>query len=188
MEKIGLLFRGTLENYIKDQLKESDNIFIIKYAKISGPDLSILRQSLKNSKAALFMTKNSIVKRAFKDSKLEDLVKFIDGPTGLVFLKDDPVDASRILYKFSSEHEQLKIEGGLLEDKLLDRKDIERLACLPSKQVLRAQAVMALNSLIAGLVGVLKQTLRKFVYCLWQIEIKKSKVKESPESATNSPQ
>ena len=173
MKKLGSLFRETLENNIKKQLKESDSIFIIKYSKLSSQELTTLRQSLRGINATLFVTKNSITRRALKDSELEDLVKFVEGPCGLVFAKGEPVDASRVLYNFYREHEQLKLECGLFKDSFLDKKAIETLARLPSKEVLRAQVVMTLNSPISGFVRVLKQTLTKFVYCLDQIKKKK---------------
>jgi len=173
VKKLGALFRETLEDNIKKELKGSDSVFIIKYAKLSSPDMTALRQALRATNAALFVAKNSIARRALKDSKLEDLIKFVEGPCGLVFAKGEPVDATRALYNFYREHEQLKLECGLLENKILNTKDIEAIAKLPGKEVLRAQVVMALNSPIVGLVYVLKQTLRKFVYCLDQIKSKK---------------
>jgi len=45
---------------------------------------------------------------------------------------------------------------------------------LPSKDVLRAQVVCALNGPIVKVVVVLNQTLKKFVYCLDQIKQKKT--------------
>ncbi|PIP20278.1 MAG: 50S ribosomal protein L10 [Candidatus Omnitrophica bacterium CG23_combo_of_CG06-09_8_20_14_all_40_11] len=173
MKKLGSLFRETLENNIKKQLKESDSIFIIRYSKLSSPDLTTLRQSLRGTNATLFVAKNSITRRALADAKLEDLIKFVEGPCGLVFAKGEAVDATRALYNFYRKHEQLKLECGLLKDRFLDKKDIETLACLPGKEVLRAQFVMTLNSPISGFVRVLKQTLTKFVYCLDQIKNKK---------------
>src|SRR3989338_11284194 len=173
MKKLGLLFRETLEDSIKKRLKESDSIFIIKYSKLSSPNLTALRQSLRGINASLFVAKNSITRRALKDAKLDDLVKSVEGPCGLVFAKGELVDTSRTLYNFYREHEQLKLECGLIKDKFLDKKDIETLARLPSKEVLRAQVVMSLKSHISGLVYVLKQALTKFVYCLDQIKNKK---------------
>jgi len=173
MKKLGLLFRETLENQLKRHFKESESFFIIKYSKLSSPDITALRQSLKGARATLFVTKNSVARRALKDSGLEDLVKFIEGPCGLVFPKEEPADTSKILYAFSKDHEQLKLEGGFLEDKILEKKDIETLARLPNKETLRFQAVVTLKSPIRGFVFVLKQTLNKFVYCLEQIKIKR---------------
>jgi large subunit ribosomal protein L10 len=115
-----------------------------------------------------------VAQRAFKDSKLELLVKNIEGPCGLVFIKEEPVSVSRILCNFAKEHEQLKLTGGFLKDRILEKSDIESLSKLPSKEALRAQVVMALNSPISGLAIALNQILTKFVCCLDQIKQKKS--------------
>ncbi len=162
-----------MEDKIKKELKASDSVFIIKYSNLSSPDLTALRQSLRGTNSTLFVTKNSITRRALKDGKLQDLIKFVEGPCGLVFGKGEPMDATRALYNFYREHEQLKLECGLLKDRFLDKNDIEAMARLPGKEILRAQFVMILNSPISGFVRVLKQSLTKFVYCLEQIKNKK---------------
>lgn len=175
MKKIGLLVKEISEKQVKDNLKSAGNFFVVRYSGVSSPDLSSLRLSLKNSRADLFVVKNTVAKRALKECGLDTVIKSIEGPCGLVFAKEEPVAASKVLYDFTKEHEQLKLEGGLLEDKVLDKKDIEALAKLPSKEVLRAQVVMTLKSPISGIVMVLSQSLRKFVICLDQIRLKKGK-------------
>lgn len=174
MKKLGLIFKEVSENRIKTGLKESYSVFILNYSKVSGPDLSTLRQSLRNTNASLFVVKNTVARRALKDSGLEPLVKAIEGPCGLIFARNEPVDVSRILCDFTKTHEQLKLQGGSLKDRIINKADIEALAKLPSKEILRAQVVSSLNSPISKLVCVLNQTLKKFVYCLDQIKQKKS--------------
>lgn len=174
MKKLGLIFKEVSGSRIKENLKKSDAVFIVKYSGVSSPDLCSLRQTLKGSKASLFVVKNSVARRALKDSGLELLVKNIEGPCGLVFIKDEPVAASQALCSFAKEHEHLKLEGGSLKDKVLEKKDIEAMSKLPSKEVLRAQVVMTLNSPISGLVITLNQVLAKFVICIDQIREKRS--------------
>jgi large subunit ribosomal protein L10 len=129
-----------------------------------------LRQTLKGSKSSLFVVKNSVARRALVDSGLEALVKNIEGPCGLVFVKDEPVAASQALCNFVKDHEQLKLEGGSLNNKVLVKEDIEAMSKLPSKEILRAQVVVTLNSPISGLAITLNQILAKFVYCIDQIK------------------
>lgn len=174
MKKLGLVFKEVSENRIKDTLKKSDAVFIVKYSGVSSPDLCSLRQTLRGSKSSLFVVKNSVARRALIDSGLEILVKNIEGPCGLVFVKDEPVMVSQVLCNFVKEHEQLKLEGGSLKDNILEKKDIEAMSKLPAKEVLRAQVVITLNSPISGLVITLNQVLAKFVYCIDQIKQKKS--------------
>lgn len=174
MKKLGLVFKETSEKLIKNRLKESESVLIIKYSGLSSPDLSSLRLSLKNTKAKLFVVKNSVARRALKDSGRDSVLKSIEGPCGFVFTADEIADTSKILYNFAKDHEHLKLEGGFLKDRILEKKDIETLAKLPSKEMLRALAVTAIKSPISGLVITLNQVIRKFVYCLDQIKQKKT--------------
>lgn len=173
MKKLGLLFKEVSEGQIKSSLKNSNALFIVKYSGLSSPDLSSLRQNLKTSNARLFVVKNSVARRALKSAGLEDLLKSVEGPCGLVFVKDEPVGTSKALCNFLKEHEPLKLEIGLLNNKVLEKKDIEALAKLPSREVLRAQVVMALNSPISGIVITLNQILTKFVICIDRIKEKR---------------
>jgi len=179
-KKLGLLIKEISENRIKNTLKQSNALFIIKYSGISSPGLSTLRQNLKRANATLFVVKNSVARRALKESGLDALIPSVEGPCGLVFAKDEPVGVSKVLFNFSKANEQLKLDGGCLQDKILERKDIELLAKLPSKQALRTQVVLALNSPISGLVIALNQILAKFVYCLDQITNQKKSIVRRP--------
>lgn len=173
MKKIGLLVKETSGNRIKNYIKESNAILVVKYSGLPSPDISTLRQNLKSSNSMLFVIKNNIAVRALRDSGLDLLIKTIQGPCALVFVKDEVVGACRVLCNFLKYHEKLGLEGGILKDKFLEKKDIESMAKLPSKEVLRLQVVMALNSPISGLVITLNQILAKFVYCLEQIKEKR---------------
>ena len=175
MKKLGLLFKETSENRIKNTLKDCNAVFIVKYSGVSSPDLSSLRLSLRTTNAELFVVKNSVARRALKGAGLESIVKGIEGPCGLVFVKDEPVAASKNLCNFSKDHEALKLEGGSMQEKTLEKKDIEAMSKLPSRKVLLAQVVGALNAPISGFVIVLNQVLAKFVICLDQIKQKKEK-------------
>ncbi|TRZ48873.1 50S ribosomal protein L10 [bacterium] len=173
MKKLGLIFKETSEKEIKTRLKNANSVFVVRYSGLSSPDITALRQSLKKNNADMLVAKNSVTRRAFKDSGFESLIALVVGPCGIVFAREEPVAASKALWDFAKAHENLKLEGGALKDKILAKNDIESLARLPSKEVLRAQAVMTLKSPITGFVMVLNQTLRKFVYCLDQIKKRK---------------
>jgi len=174
MKKIGLLVKETSENRIKNTFKESKGLIIVKYSGVASPDMSGLRKTLKAGGSDLFVVKNSIARRAMKELGLDELIKSIESPCGLIFFRDEPVGISKILCDFHKEHEKLVLEGGFLEAKVLTSKDIETMSKLPSKDALRAQVVCALNGPIVKVVVVLNQTLKKFVYCLDQIKQKKT--------------
>ncbi|MBU0504263.1 MAG: 50S ribosomal protein L10 [Candidatus Omnitrophota bacterium] len=173
MKKIGLVFKEVSSNRIKNAIEGSESFFVIKYSGLSSPDLSSLRQALKAESASCFVVRNKVAQKTLKDKSLDSLIKLIEGPCGLVFIKDEPVSVSKLLCNFAKDHEKLILEGGYLKDKIIEKKDILAMAKLPGKDALRAQVVMTLNSPIVKLVMVLNGNLRKLVSCLDQIKKKK---------------
>ena len=174
MKKIGVIIKEISQSRIKTNLKNSDTVFIINYSGLSSPDLTSLRGLLKGAKTDLFVVKNTVARRALKDSGLDLLVNNVEGPCGLVFAKDEPVLTSKVLCEFAKEHKSLKLQGGSLHDRILQASDIEVLSKLPSRDVLRAQLVCTLNAPIAHLAMALNQVIGKFVVCLDQIKQKKA--------------
>jgi large subunit ribosomal protein L10 len=172
MKKLSTIFKEASENRIKKGLKDSEAFFVVKYSKLSGPDLNALRKSLRGIDSEMLVVRNNTARRALVGQN-EALLNFIQGPCGFVFSKKEPVEASKVLFNFTKDHANLILEGGLLKDKLLNSKDIEALAKLPSREVLLTKTVMAIKSPITGFVFVLKGNLRKLVFCLEQIKQKK---------------
>ena len=172
MKKLSTIFKEASEDRIKKGLKDSEAFFVIKYSKLSGPDLNALRKSLRGIDSEMLVVRNNTARRALAGQN-EALLNCVQGPCGFVFSKKEPVEASKVLFNFTKDHVNLILAGGLLKDKLLSSKDIEALAKLPSREVLLARAVTAIKSPITGLVFVLKGNLRKLVFCLDQIKQKK---------------
>lgn len=172
MKKLSIIFKEASENRIKKGLKDSEAFFVVKYSKLSGPDLNALRKSLRGIDSEMLVVRNNTARRALVGQN-EALLNCVQGPCGFVFSKKEPVETSKVLFNFTKDHVNLILAGGLLKDKLLSSKDIEALAKLPSREVLLARAVMAIKSPITGLVFVLKGNLRKLVFCLDQIKQKK---------------
>jgi large subunit ribosomal protein L10 len=172
MKKLSTIFKEASETRIKKGLKDSEAFFVVKYSKLSGPDLNALRKSLRGIDSELLVVRNNTARRALAGQN-EAVLNFVQGPCGFVFSKKEPVEASKVLFNFTKDHANLILEGGLLKDKLLSTKDIESLAKLPSREVLLTKTVMAMKSPITGFVFVLKGNLRKLVFCLEQVKQKK---------------
>jgi len=168
MKKLGLLFKETSENLIAKRLEENQSLFVINYAKVSGPDFNGLRLALKNTKARVFMVKNSVARRALKNAG-EKLTSSIEGSCGIVFSADDPVQTCKVLYTFIQTHDQFKVQAGLLAGgQVLAKQDVETLSKLPPKEQLRADLVGVINAPLSRLTYILKQNLNKLTYYLEQ--------------------
>ena len=173
MEKFGTIYRKSAEDALKGNLEGSNSVFIINYKGVDATKLGELRQDLKSAGARFFVSKNSLAKRGVLDGVKNRLSEFIDGPIGFVFIEEDPVTSSKILKSFAKANGNLIIHGGILEDKILNKKDVESLATLPNRETLIAMVVMGMKSPITNLVLLLNQLVLRFVIVIKAISDKK---------------
>jgi len=78
------------------------------------------------------------------------------------------------LYQFSKTNQNIKILGGLLENKLIDAAQVLSLAQLPSKLELLARLTGSLAAPSRNFAGVLQGNLRGLVQVLSQIQKSKA--------------
>ena len=122
-------------------LKEKDFILVADYKGLNVSEISSLRNDIKNfSKSNFRVAKNTLAKRALKDTNFEVVEKLFVGPTSVAY-SDDPVSTSKVAVKFAKENENFKILGGVMGNKELSVEDIKSLAALPSMEEIRAKIV-----------------------------------------------
>ncbi len=175
-KKIGELVRDLFSLELRSKLSEHSDVLFLNYSSLKSAELTQLRKDLKASDASIFVTKNSYMKRVFEDvKKASDVARMIDGPTALVFIKDDPVVVSRALVDFAKAHESLDIRGGFLGERLLSLGEVKHIAKLSSKQAVYQQVASVLNAPVSKLAGSLNQILAKIAYALKAVSEKKEK-------------
>ncbi len=171
MTKLGLVIKQEAEKILRAKLQEADSFILVKYSGLSASDLNVLRSSLSSIGSSFTVVKNSVGKRLFKS--YQDLYSQISGPCGLIFVNNDLISASRVVYKFIKEKPNLELRTGFLKDRIITAKEIEALSKLLSLSVLQSQVLGGLKSPICGFVFGLKQILNKLVWALGQIKDKK---------------
>lgn len=168
MEKLGKIYRSTLEKEFKAGLLRSGSIFLVKHAGLKASELSQLRNNLSGAKCKIIVTKNSLASRMLKEAQLEELSGFLNGQVAFIFTYDDPVSVCKVISGFIKEHAALEFSGGVLEKRLITKNDLKALAEMPSKEMLRAELVAVINSPLSRLASSLKHNLNKLVYYMEQ--------------------
>ena len=107
-------------------LKEKEFMLVCDYKGLDVAQISILRSQISAANSNFKVAKNTLAKRAIKDTNFEILEKLFVGPTSIAY-SDDPVSTSKILVNFAKENENLKILGGAMGDKELSIDDINNL-------------------------------------------------------------
>jgi len=160
---------------MKDKLAESESFFLIDYRGLTVVEMQELRGLLRKIEGRIKIIKNTLTARAFKDSGIDGFDEALEGPAAIVWSDPDPAASAKALKDFSKEHENLEFKAGFLGGQILDVAQVEALAKLPSKPVLLAELVGAIEGPISGLVFTLEGVLRDFVMTLQSIADEKEK-------------
>ena len=117
---------------ITEAIKNSESVILVSYQGLTVSDLSALRIELRKSGSELRVFKNTLVKRALDDLKI-DRDGFLEGPNALVFGKDllEPIKA---ISNFAKEHENLEIRVGIISGEVADVNVINEYASIPSME------------------------------------------------------
>ena len=138
-----------------ETLKNKDFLVVAHYKGLTVSEISSLRQKIKSANSIFRVSKNTLAKRALKDTSFEALDKLFVGPTSVAY-SDDPVSTSKAMVDFAKKNENLKILGGAMSGKELNIDEIKKLASLPSMENLRAKIIGLLLASQRSLMGALQ--------------------------------
>ena len=141
---------------LAEQFKSDKLILLVDYRGINVEQVTKLRSDLRNSNASYKVIKNNIIKRALNLNGENGLDALLEGPTAVVTSKEDYLEASKIIYKFSKDNDFYKIKGGIIDGKVMTAEEIITLAKLPSRQELLAKLAGALLGNITKLAATLE--------------------------------
>ena len=147
---------------LAEQFKTDKLILLVDYRGINVEQVTKLRSDLRNANSSYKVIKNNIVKRALNLNGENGLDSLLEGPTAVVTSKEDYLEASKIIYKFSKDNDFYKIKGGIIDGKVMTAEEIIILAKLPSRQ-----------ELLAKLAGALLGNITKLAVALDQVKVQK---------------
>lgn len=172
MKRVGHIFRESLVSRVKDGVGQNGCIFVISYAQVPASQINDFRKRLKAAGAEIYVSKNSIAQIALKDMNQSGLAEKITGQMAFVWSKADSVEVAKALVKFAKECENINIRGGLLDGRILQKDEIVQLSELPSRQVLLAMLLSAIQSPLTRLAGALNGKTRELLSILKQLSEK----------------
>lgn len=139
---------------IQNLVESHSSAVIVHYQGLNVDQLNGLRKQMRDNGAKFKVIKNSLAKLAVANSNNKTLDPLLSGPTALV-VSNDPVSMSKLLVKFAKDNGQLIVLGGLVDQQVVDKKGINLLSDMPSKDELRAKIIGLLNAPATQLLRVL---------------------------------
>ncbi|MDA0746152.1 MAG: 50S ribosomal protein L10 [bacterium] len=159
---------------LTDVMRQSQGIYLTDFSGLDVTTFTELRKRLHKESVSCRVVKNRLALRAAKEAGVEGLDEMFQGPTGLVCSETDPLIPVRVITEFAKGAEgRPKIKAGLVDGTVYVDEQLERLASLPSREVLLTQLAVVLQSPISGLVYSLNGLLQNLVVVLNAIADKK---------------
>lgn len=153
-----------------EKIAKQKAVVFVDFTGLKVKNLSNLRKKIKAGGDDLKIAKKTLFGIAFKKAGFEFDSKKLKGEIALVFGYKDEISPARIVYQFSKGNQNLKILGGLMENKFFEAEKIIELAQLPSKEELLAKLVGGLSAPISNLVYALNYNLKGLIYLLTKIK------------------
>jgi len=143
---------------IKEKISIQKSVIFVDFNKVPSKDMFSLRKSLKEAGCNLKIAKKTLVRIAFGQSNISFWNKIkavVPGQLALVFGIEDEIAPARLANQFRKTNENLKILGGIFENRFIAKERVMELAQIPPKNELLSRLVGSLSSSMASFVRVL---------------------------------
>lgn len=147
---------------------------VTNYSGLTVEEITKLRRELQKNDADYTVTKNTLAKIAIKGTSFEVLDEVLTGSTAIAFGFSDQVAPAKVLKKFISETKKGELIASVLDGKLLDAKETEALASLPSKEEIYAKMLGCVNSPATGIAGAVNAVMSSLVRAIDAVREQKS--------------
>ncbi|BCR04033.1 50S ribosomal protein L10 [Desulfuromonas versatilis] len=166
--------KDQLISELAEKLATAKAAFLADYRGLNVEKVNTLRGELRKAGVEYQVVKNTLLRIAAKNTGVECLEKYLEGPTAIAIVQQDPVAPAKVLSDFAKANDKFELKVGALDGKVLSIEDIKALSELPSREVLLAKVLGSLNAPASNFVGVLAAIPRSLVQVLAAIQDKKA--------------
>ena len=150
---------------ISEIIAGTEGLVIAEYRGLTVDAATKLRKEARENGVQLRVLKNTLARRAVKDTPFEGLSDQFVGPL-LYGFSADPVAPAKVMANFAKTNPQLVIKAGAMPNNVLDVAGVEKLATMPSRDELLAKLMATMNEPVAKFVRTLNEVSARFVRTL----------------------
>lgn len=143
---------------IKGKLDRAQSAVVIDYIGITVEEADNMRRKLREANVDYKVYKNTLVSRAIKGTKYEELDQVLSGPSAFALSYEDAVAPARVLAGIIKEFNKMSFKAGVIEGSYFDADGVKSIAALPSR-----------DEMIAKFLGSIQSPVSKFVRTLQAI-------------------
>ena len=131
---------------LSGDLNNITNMVVATYTKMTVAQDFELRKALRGAGAKYQVVKNTLAEKAAKGTKVEGALKDLAGVTSIAYTTGDPVAMAKALTKYAKDTPEFTFKIGVVEGRVIQVKDIEALANMPSREEIMAKLLFLINA------------------------------------------
>ena len=167
---------------LRENLDGVTTLFLLENHGLNVNDVNSLRSEVRKSDATYKVVKNTVVRLAVEGTEMEGITPFLTGPKVLAYTGGDGVALAKVLKDFIKKHPELQFEQAFLEGQILEAKEAEKIAELPSREELITKLAYLLQSPIRRLAVALNAPLQYFANVIGQLAEKDEEPQETQDA------
>ena len=165
---------------LAELLRSSSAIAVADYRGLKVAEMQSVRRTLRDNGVQLTVAKNRLLKIAADEADRAELKPMLDGPTALATIDgDEAAMAKAVAEAFRPYSRVVTVRGGMLGNAAIDAAQLQKLATLPSRDVLLGKIAGGMAAPIAGMANVLAGNLRALANVLHAV----AEAKQQSENA-----
>jgi len=152
--------RETIES-LRAELDSNRTMIVSEYRGLKVKEITEIRRALRKSDVSYRVVKNRLMRIAAQDTPAgEALSALLTGPTAIAFGTEEGATAKAVIDAVRPYNRVVRITGAVLGTRSIDADGVTRLAALPSREVLLAEAIGAIAAPMATTAGLFDAPLR----------------------------
>jgi large subunit ribosomal protein L10 len=144
-------------SFLKQRLTECGPFVLVSFNCLQGVEAWGMRKAIEQSGSSMVVAKNSLIKIALKGD-FDGVVPYVSGPTAIVYGGEiTSICSSLIAFRDQVGCEKIDCKVGFFAGEIISSEGVEKIAKLPSLDVLRAKLLGLLTSAPSKLLRVMKE-------------------------------
>lgn len=140
---------------LSQDIKQATTAILATFSGMKAAQSEELRKTVRSAGAKFQVVKNTLAERAAAGTALEPVLKDLAGINSIAYTTGDPVVLAKAFQKYVKDNPELKFKAGVVDGRVINVKEIEALATMPSKAEVMSKLLFLINAPAQRLVTVL---------------------------------
>ena len=159
---------------LTEQFKNAKAAMVVGFKGMTVSKDQELRDQLREAGISYSVVKNTLARKAAVGTSLEPASDQFKGVTGVALSQGDPVSLSKAITKFTKANPDVfSFKVGIVEGRVVELRDVEAIASLPSREELLSKVMFLVNSQAQRLATVTNAVARNLVVVMDQVRAQK---------------